>query len=257
MSYFLNYDILALMAKKIILFFILVAILASFIVLSKKEESVQNFEEQAKSAEGVAEKGSVPFLPSQTLPLSNDPKDVAWSVFEKYLEYNKTRDLDGIRSTVYKLAPICEDPKTRIECESRMASAYSYGKGLEKENFTNVWSDERQMILASDFWIEDSDDMDIIGRFRSIIFFVKDSSGSWKVLSWSPTKGGATSKGTASDSELNERITIWSEDKDEDGIADYSEECLDKPNDENCTKTDPKQKDSDGDGWWDGVEAYF
>ena len=29
-----------------------------------------------------------PQFPGQTLPLSNNPKDVAWAVFQKYLEYN-------------------------------------------------------------------------------------------------------------------------------------------------------------------------
>lgn len=243
------------MTKKIIFIAVLTIVLIGIFVFGKAGLEEKPVVENPKTE--ISKITIVPTAPSMTVPLSNNPRDIAWNLFQKYLEFNKNRDLDGVRSVVYKLAPVCEDPKMRIDCESRMGSAHAYGKELRKESFTNIWSDDKQMILSSDFWIEDSDDMGLIGRFRSIIFFVKDPSGNWKILSWSPNKGGATSKGEAGNEELMSRILIWTEDKDEDGISDYSEECLDKPNDENCVKTDPKRRDSDNDGWWDGIEVYF
>jgi len=192
-----------------------------------------------------------------TLPFSNTPKDAAWTLFQKYLEYNKAQNLDGVRSVVYKVASVCEDPKTTIDCKARMSAAYSYGSAMKKENFTNIWSDEKQIILSTDFWLESSEDMDQYGRFRSIIFFIKDADGNLKMLSFSPTKGGATNKGVASQEEVDDRIIRYTEDNDEDGIADYEEECLNKPNDSTCVKTSPKLRDTDGDGLWDGVEALI
>lgn len=214
--------------------------------------------EQTQEQENGPEKIIIdPSLSGQTLPLSTDPKDVAWTLFEKYIAFNKTKNIEGVRSTVYKIAAVCEDPKTRIDCEARMGAAYSYGRELQKQDFKNVWSDERQTILATDFWIEDSEQMGVIGRFRSIIFFVKNEKGELRLLSFSPTKGGATSRGEASQQELEDRIIRWSEDKDEDGIADYDEECLGAKEGQTCTKTNPKLRDSDGNGFWDGIQALM
>ena len=37
---------------------------------------------------------------------SNNPKDIAWTAFQKYLKYNKEQNLEGVKSVVYKVAPI-------------------------------------------------------------------------------------------------------------------------------------------------------
>lgn len=245
------------MFRKIILIWAVTALIGIFVFLGKNTETPSPNNSTLEPIEKIPQQEETSLFPSQTLPLSNDPKDIAWALFQKYLDHNKNRDLNGVKSTVYKLADVCEDPKQRIDCEARMGSAYSYGKELKKQDFKNIWIDEKQMILSTDFWIEDSDDMNMIGRFRSILFFVKNQNGEWKVLSWSPNKGGATSKGEASEEELNARILTWTEDGDQDGIADYSEECLDKPGDTTCTKTNPKMRDTDGDGIWDGVQALI
>lgn len=54
-----------------------------------------------------------------------------------------------------------------------------------------------------------------------------------------------------------ERLTKYTEDKDEDGMEDYLEECLSSSQDETCIKSDTNNKDGDGDGFWDGIEALF
>ena len=243
------------MLKKIILG-IIVIILAGGLLwfLGKKgaPSATQN-----ENIEKPEESSLTPELPQPTLPFSNDPKDVAWNLFQKYLAYNKARDFEGVKSVVYKIAAVCANPQTRIDCEARMNAAYQYGSVLKKENFVNIWTDEKQIILTTDFWVEDSDDMDLLGRFRSIIFFVKDSSDQLKLLSFTPQQGGATGKGTASQEELNDRILRWTEDGDNDGIADYTEECLGITEGQVCNKTSPKERDTDGDGWWDGADALL
>jgi hypothetical protein len=195
-----------------------------------------------------------PVLSGQTLPLSNDPKDIAWNLFQKYVSYNKIKDLNGVKSVVYKIASVCEDPKTRIDCEARMALAYSYGSAIKKESLTNLWEDNKQIILSSDFQIKE--DNTAIGRNRIILFFVKTDSG-LKLLSFSPFKGAVADKGTASKEELLERLSIYTEDFDQDGISDYDEQCLRAVAEVGCVKTDPKNRDTDGDGFWDGIQALM
>lgn len=210
-----------------------------------------------KSSSATADKVKIdPSLSGQTLPFSNDPKTLAWTLFQKYLGYNKDQNLEGVRSTVYKVAAVCNDPKTLIDCKARMGAAYSYGVALKKEDFTNIWSDEKQIILSTDFEVKEDDVS--IGRTRSIIFFIKDETGNLRMLSFSPAKGAvATKDTTASRQEIDDRLIIYTEDKDQDGIADYQEQCLGVAPEEACVKTDPKLHDTNGDGFWDGVEALI
>lgn len=247
------------MNKKIIIIIgVLVLILILFFVFKNVSFAPMTETPQEETPKSNVEKIKIePNIPGITLPLSNAPEDVAWAVFQKYLGYNKDQNLEGVRSMVYKVASVCNDPKTTIDCKARMGSAYQYGSALKKEDFVNVWSDEKQIILSTDFWLESSKDLDQYGRFRSIIFFIKGTDGSWKLLSFSPTKGGATNKGAASQEEVDARLIRYTEDNDKDGIADYEEECLNKPDDLSCVKTNTKIRDTNGDGFWDGVEALM
>ena len=243
------------MKNKIFYFIPILAIALAVIWIGSREpvelEVTDIIDEEKKPLIGEPE------APEQTLPLANDPKTLAWNLFQKYVGFNKARDLDGVKSVVYKIAAVCLDPKTRIDCEARMGAAYEYGSALKKEDFVNVWSDERQTILVTDFWTEESSAYESIGRFRSIIFFVKDDQGVLKLLSFTPSQGGATSKGSASDAELQGRIVRWTEDNDKDGLADYGEECLATNDSDECTKTNPRSRDTDSDGLWDGTEFFM
>ena len=181
-------------------------------------------------------------------------KNMAWDLFQKYLSYNKANDLNGVKSSVYKISEVCDMATPNQECKDRMQSAYSYGSVLKKEEFKNVWYDERQIILSTDFWTENSTEMGAYGRFRAIIFFIKDESGSWKMLSFSPFKGSiATKKEFGEKAEAEAKLQ--SDDSDMDGISDYEEKCLGTKR--ACIKTDPTKRDSDGDGIWDGVQALM
>jgi hypothetical protein len=198
-----------------------------------------------------------PKFPEQILPLSNNSRDMAWAVFQKYLSYNKDHNLDGVKSIVYKVNSICADKVATDECKNRMDLAYSYGSALKKEDFVNVWSDSKQTILATDFKIQEDDNT--IGRNRSIIFFIKDSSNKLVMLSFSPFQGAVLPKASNTREDLINKLTVLTEDKDQDGIADYNEQCLSSitPASTTCVKTDPQLRDTNGNGWWDGVEALI
>jgi len=77
------------------------------------------------------------------------------------------------------------------------------------------------------------------------------------MLSFSPFKGNATDKGAASREEVIARLTIYTEDKDKDGIADYIEECIPADIKATCVSTNPKLRDTNGNGFWDGTEALI
>lgn len=241
------------MAKKIIAIIGFLIVVVVIFVLSNKNTLPTLT--PATSEQDEADKVEIsPDLPEMTLPLSNNPKDVAWALFQKYLRYNKNQDLEGVRSVVHRVAAVCEDLKTTVDCKARMALAYQYGSTLKKEDFKNVWDDKKQTILSTDFTTREDDS--IISRSRGIIFFIKTETG-LEMLSFSPSKGVVASKGAASQEELNYRIVNYTKDEDQDGLADYDEECLAVKEGETCQKTNPKIRDTDDDGWWDGVEVLF
>lgn len=248
------------MNKKIILILLAVVLVAGgvYFINSKKVapidtpvENIEQPEEQiVQNTQGTSTPASKPATPGKEAT-----KTLAWDLFQKYLSYNKVGDLSGVKSSVYKISEVCDMATPNQECKDRMQSAYSYGSVLKKEEFKNVWYDERQIILSTDFWTENSTEMGAYGRFRAIIFFIKDESGSWKMLSFSPFKGSiATKKEFGEKAEAE--VKLQSDDSDMDGVSDYEEKCLDK-NRPNCTKTDPNKRDTDGDGLWDGVEALM
>jgi len=255
------------MNKKIIFGLILmiaIVVMGSVIFIINKEKTPSLLEEnntQEKNQNIENDNGTSlnPETPNEPLApaIPTSVKDTVWDLFQKYLAYNKELDLDGVKSVVHKVSDICNTEKPTEECKSRMSSAYSYGNVLEKEEFVNVWQDEKQLILSTDFWTEESKDLDQYGRFRAIIFFIKDEDNNWKLLSFSPFKGKIFLMGSASREEFTERAVIYTEDNDKDGKEDYLEECLSTPEDSACLKTDPKQRDTDGDGWWDGIEILL
>jgi hypothetical protein len=190
-------------------------------------------------------------------PTSPIIKETAWNIFQKYLSYNKDANLNSVKSVVYKVAEVCNTVEPTQECKDRMASAYSYGSVFDKNKFTNIWSDEKQIIISTDFWTEEIKELKQYGRFRSIIFFVKDNDGNWKMLSFSPFQGKVMDGNNLNPEELKEKAILYTKDNDKDGIADYDEECSDRPEDSKCIKTDSTKRDSDGDGFWDGVDLLL
>jgi hypothetical protein len=245
------------MTKKIILIAGILIVVAGLFLVLKNVSFAPVVNDKSTSTPVTVDKVKIdPNISEQTLPFSNNPKDVAWALFQKYLAYNKDQNIEGVRSTVYKVAAVCNDPKTLIDCKARMGAAYSYGSALKKEDFTNIWDDEKQMILSTDFKVSEDDVS--ISRTRSIIFFVKDGAGGLRMLSFSPSKGAIVDKDTtAPRQELNDRLIIYTEDQDQDGIADYQEQCIGAAPGEVCVKTDPKLRDTNGNGLWDGVEALI
>ncbi len=247
------------MNKKIILIVsILIVVFVLFFVfknisLAPSTENKIMPEENATSTN--QEISSIPILPKQNLPLSDDSKEMAWAIFQKYLGYNKDKNLDAVKSIVYKVNVVCESAVATDECKNRMDMAYAYGSALKKADFTNVWSDSKQTILSTDFKIDENDMA--IGRNRAIMFFVKNNTSNLVLLSFSPFKGYVLEKASTTREELLSKLTDTTKDTDKDGIADYEEQCIFPYDVSTCIKTNPDLRDTDANGYWDGVQALM
>lgn len=185
-------------------------------------------------------------------------KDKSWAVLQKYVEFAKNKNIEGVKSLSYQLTDSCKNYSTEEEkkdCDARMSTVAFFGGAFAKKDFVHIWSDNRQIILATDFRIEENEEA--ISKTRSMIYFVIDS-GVIKVLKFDPAKGSIMKKTSEITKEERDRKLLeFTTDADMDGIEDYLEKCLSISQDSSCIKTDPTKKDSDGDGFWDGIEALF
>ncbi len=114
------------------------------------------------------------------LPNAGDTFTVtaAWSTFQDYLKFAKNHDIEGVKSLSYQLSEVCANPATRADCETRMDSVYAIAHGFRLEDFKNVFYDEKQIILATDY-------MDLgagADPIKVVLYFVKDDKSQPKVL---------------------------------------------------------------------------
>lgn len=241
--------------KTLILALIVASIIGSYFIFNNKtiDPTVQTELPETKKETPL----TAPDLNITPITFSDTEtiKERVWNVLQKYLNLAKNHDLAGLRIFAYQISPICNDPKQEKDCFLRMDSVYYLGSDLKKEDFKNVWYDKKQIILTTDFMIQENDET--IGRTRGIIYFVIDDSSSIKLLSFSPAKGSVVQKGQADKKELEDRLLIYTEDKDKDGKADYLEQCLSLSQNKSCLKTDSTKRDTDGDSFWDGIQILF
>ncbi len=190
---------------------------------------------------------------------NSGPLTQSWNTLQKYLKAAQNKDVETLKNLSYQVSDSCknynESAENKKDCDQKMDTVAYFGSVFVKKEFINVWSDDRQTILSTDFkWDEDKDRM---ARSRGIVFFVKGEDGVLKVLSFNDAKGAFVSKGDAKKEELEARLIRYTEDMDMDGKEDYLEECLSAAQTEFCKKTDPKVRDTDGDGLWDGIQVLF
>lgn len=186
---------------------------------------------------------NTPLVTVEEKPVQNlTGKDLAWQTFQNYLSYNKTHNLEKVKSVVYKISPVCENKASTTECFARMDAAYEFGLKMKKSEMVNYWEDAKQGILSSEPTLVDA--TTTIGYSKKIIYFVKEN-GQLKLLRFYPSKTISLPKEGATDIE-GIRIAA------ENGIADKDQDGLEDSRDDN-----PNKRDADGDGWWDGTDVQF
>ena len=98
------------------------------------------------------------------------PKHEAWQVFENYLEFARTHNLDGIKSLSHQISATCLDETRTEECFALMDNLYNIASTLRQSDFRYIEEDSRQIIMSTD------------GPVVAILFFTKDLTGTPKVL---------------------------------------------------------------------------
>ncbi|MEK7117870.1 MAG: hypothetical protein AAB861_03805, partial [Patescibacteria group bacterium] len=95
----------------------------------------------------------------------------------------------------------------------------------------------------------------LVGLSKAIIYFIINENGKIKLLKFNDSIGMSISKENRSMEEINNYLNKVMADDDQDGMLDDVEQCFGQ--EKLCIKTDPQNRDSDGDGFWDGVQAQF
>ena len=181
-------------------------------------------------------------------------KEEAWETFQKYLASAKDQDLETLKTISYQLGETCRDESKIKECKDLMGNAYFFGSGMEKSSLTELVYDDKQIILFGKYMENISDSM--ISFQRPIIYFVREGE-SVKLLSFNPFQGSFLMRGDIATSTITEKLAKVTKDTDGDTIPDVIEECDEDVPVENCVKTDPSKRDTDGDGFWDSTQALF
>jgi hypothetical protein len=182
----------------------------------------------------------------------------AWAALGSYMNALKIHDIQALEQVTYKLSSACADPKQVATCNARMDHALEIANSFKKEDFKNIWFDDRQMILSTDWHTEESDIA--IGEAREAIYFVRDVNGDPKVLYFTQPEEIVYSfiDPKQTKSELTSRLKTRITDSDKDGLSDEVETCTYESADpKTCVKTDPEMPDTDGNGWWDSFEQYL
>jgi hypothetical protein len=181
-------------------------------------------------------------------------KEEAWSLYETYLTALNEKDRETVRSLSYQLTDACKDDAKKDECDVIMRSAHEFGTTFTKEDLVNIAGDGRQTILFGDYRKDDVATTSS-ALIRPIVYFVRTEEG-LKFLSLSPFDGVYIHLSDENRDGAAERLQALTIDTDMDTLSDEAEKCLiNAPMD--CAKTSPFKKDSDGDGWWDSIEAKF
>lgn len=151
----------------------LVVVLGTILVFAPNGERATN------STNGSLFSGlSLPF--TNKVPSLSDSFTVtaAWSAFQDYLKFAKAHDLEGVRSLSYQVSETCSNPEKTTDCYALMDSVYWIASEFKLADFTNVFADDKQIILTTDYMTTSGD----TDPTKVVIYFVKSEAGEPKVL---------------------------------------------------------------------------
>lgn len=181
-------------------------------------------------------------VPTPAAPIVENP----WSVVEQMKVALQNHNLETVKKLSYKPFPPCPDATT---CNQLMDFLSGQVKNLKLADFINQWSNERQAVFTTMVKIVPGAQPNYQTASYNKIFFVKDqTSQEWKLL----LLGMSDSFSDKNEADVQQAMV----DSDQDGVTDRRESCLGASQyDPKCEKTDPTKRDTDGDGWWDGIDA--
>lgn len=193
-----------------------------------------------------------PGVTSTTTVKKINPKD-PWQVLGAYVGYLKAHNIEGVKSLSHQQSTTCADPKKQKECFALMDDVYALAKDISAEDYPVKMEDKKQLVLLTPTVADNSSGR---GYRQGIIVFTKTSAGDLRVLYVNPLRGWYVNTSATDTSEATEqKLQLMMIDEDKDAVEDRVEACVSEPSD--CVKTDANKRDTDGDGWWDGVERFF
>jgi len=237
---------------------VLIVILSSVIIISLVVIGIVMFlsNRSGKSLEVVADSTVTPPLaqsndlsniPTPPKPVETNPpkvtnevavppvatSDYLWSVFDQY--NNKLKKAD------YNDYVASEPPSSDLMSPTQFAqlSAFTYNENmkLNKTDFVNKWQDDKQAIFSTN---PTRAEIANSSRYTQIKISFINKNGTWEILSINHSG--------------SDQATVL--DSDKDGLTNDDETCSKaKAYDPNCVKTDPNKRDTNGNGWWDGIET--
>mgnify|MGYP001567436285 FL=1 len=167
------------------------------------------------------DKLDLPLIDNLNLNINATPADpvgaLAWQTFEQYRTYATEGNLDGVKSISHQISETCKNPATLEKCNRLMASVAQFTRDLRGSDFTEVYYDDRQIVLLSEP-IETAGGDALV---QVILFFTRTPAGEPRVLG----------------------MQFCFKNKGEEN--------------QNCFNSNPAARDLDQNGWWDAVESLF
>jgi len=178
-----------------------------------------------------------------------------WPVFDKLLLALKNKDISAYNMYSYRAF----DPGQESEFIQGAPIILEMLATINKSDYVNKWQDDKQAIYSTN--LKQDNQTDSFGYKKGLIKFVK-KDGIWKIIpslgeqSWGVTAITTMDGPKRTQAEADKELSVMTLDTDKDGLTDNEETCSGaKQFDKQCVKTDPNKKDTNGDGWWDGIEA--
>lgn len=190
-------------------------------------------------------------MASTTKTNSSTTSNDLWTIYDKINLALKNKD--SVLFNTYSYKQVTPDQKSQFD--SIAPYLYTQSLSLDKNNYVNKWQDDKQAIYSTN--PQKNDDAEVYGYKQGIIMFINEN-GSWKVLLDSPERGwNVVKKGTnETATQIEKELQAMMLDSDKDGLTDREETCTGAQQyDPKCIKTDPNKRDTNGNGWWDGIEA--
>ncbi len=249
--------------QKIILA-VAILLIIFFIIFKTKNTETVNLEALPITEESAAS-STVEILDkesnttNQVLGQNLSASDKAWATFEKYTDYARKHDIEGVKSLAHKFTGTCskasESAEMQKKCFDILDSVYKMGTTMQKSSYKNTLSDSKQIILSSE--IKETDTGDNIELSKNLIYFTIGSNGTAKILGVENDRTISVKKYGLSQDELAKSLRENKLDSDSDGLEDKMETCSLNSSNKNCIQTDPNKKDTDGDGFWDSLEPLL
>ncbi len=215
------------------------------IEIDNTETSIKSTSTNTVSEENNTESATTTIVDNDTdISTSSD----LWVIFDRNVLALKNKDIKSLNEVSYHQV----SPSEEKDFLSMSQWLYETFSGIKKDEYINKLGDDKQYIYSTSLRkVEEG-----YAYTQGEVIFIKNGNV-WKLLSYNPEKYWGISK-TGTNKTLDQAevdLLAMTKDSDKDGLTDSEETCsgASKYN-PSCIKTDPNDKDTDRDGWWDGTE---